>query len=181
MNNQIRLLGAISFAAEKHRYQRRKDSDATPYINHLIAVAMVLAVEGDVTDEELLLAAILHDTVEDTDTSFAELETRFGPAVAGLVREVTDDKTLKKEQRKQSQVDHAPSASDRAKQLKIADKICNIRDIMHHPPLHWELARRQEYLLWSSRVVTGCRGVNPRLDRAYDETVEEAARHLEMA
>jgi guanosine-3',5'-bis(diphosphate) 3'-pyrophosphohydrolase len=180
LNSQTSLLEAIAFAAEKHRYQRRKDTDATPYINHVIAVAMVLAVEGGVTSEELLLAAVLHDTVEDTDTSFAELEVRFGPTVAGLVREVTDDKTLKKEQRKQRQVDLAPHASERAKQLKIADKICNIRDIMYHPPAHWELARRQEYLRWSTRVVAGCRGVNPRLDRAYDKTATEAARHLEM-
>ncbi len=181
MKNHIRLLEAIAFAAEKHRYQRRKDADATPYINHVIAVATVLAEEGNVTDEELLLAAILHDTVEDTDTTFAELEERFGPAIAGLVREVTDDKSLGKEERKERQVQHAPAASDRAKQLKIADKICNVRDIMHHPPSHWELERRQEYLRWSTRVVAGCRGINPLLDRAYDAAAEKAGRHLGMS
>ena len=179
MNTHIRLLGAIAFAAEKHRYQRRKDADATPYVNHVIAVAMVLAEEGYVTDEELLLAAVLHDTVEDTDTTFTELEARFGPVIAGLVSEVTDDKTLKKEERKLLQEVRAPLASDRAKQLKIADKICNIRDITHHPPADWPLERRLEYLLWSTRVVAGCRGINLLLDRVYDEAAAEAVRLLE--
>ena len=179
-NEHIRLLRAIAFAAEKHRDQRRKDANASPYINHLIAVASALAEEGDVTDEDLLLAAVLHDTVEDTETTDAELEAHFGKTVAGIVHEVTDDKTLGKELRKQRQVDHAPHASAQAKQLKIADKICNIRDIMHHPPAGWSLERKREYLLWTEQVVAGCRGINETLDRAYDETMDAVAKHLRV-
>ncbi|MCM2358510.1 MAG: HD domain-containing protein [Geobacteraceae bacterium] len=178
MNKHVRLLRAIAFAAEKHKDQRRKDVKASPYINHLIAVATVLAEEGKVTDEELLLAAILHDAVEDTETSFAEIEEHFGKTVAGIVREVTDDKTLKSEVRKRLQVEHAPHASSRAKQLKIADKICNVRDIIHNPPSGWSLERKQEYLLWTRRVVAGCRGVNELLDKAFDETIDAAPKQL---
>jgi len=178
MNAYVRLLRALAFAAEKHKDHRRKDANASPYINHLIGAARVLAEEGQVTDEDLLVAAILHDTVEDTETSFAEIEEQFGRTVAGIVREVTDDKTLKKEVRKQLQEERSPRASSQAKQLKIADKICNILDIMHNPPSGWSLERRQEYIDWTMRVVAGCRNVNERLDKAYDETLSDAVRHL---
>lgn len=178
MNRHVRLLKAIAFAAEKHKGQCRKDADASPYINHSIAVATVLAEEGDVRDEELLLAAVLHDTVEDTETTFAELEAHFGAAVAGVVREVTDDKTLKKEVRKRLQEERALHSSSRARQLRIADKICNIRDIMHSPPANWSIERKKEYLYWSTRVVASCRGVNELLDKAYDEAAIAVARHL---
>ncbi len=127
--NPAHLLKAIAFAADKHRRQRRKDADESPYINHPIAVATVLAVEVNVSDEATLLAAVLHDTVEDTQTTFAELEEHFGPEVTSLVRELTDDKSLEKDERKRLQVEHARDSSPRAKQVKISDKICNVRDI----------------------------------------------------
>lgn len=117
------------------------------------------------SDEVTLLAAALHDTVEDTKTTFAELEELFGHEVAGLVRELTDDKSLEKMERKRLQIEHASQSSSRAKQLKIADKLCNIRDIMVSPPAYWSLERRSEYLRWSERVVAGCRQVNAKLDQ----------------
>jgi GTP diphosphokinase / guanosine-3',5'-bis(diphosphate) 3'-diphosphatase len=172
--NPTHLLEAIAFAADKHRRQRRKDAEASPYINHPIAVATVLASEGDVSDEATLLAAVLHDTVEDTQTTFVELEERFGSEVAGLVRELTDDKSLEKGERKRLQIEHARESSIRAKQVKIADKICNVRDITVSPPTDWPLQRRREYLTWSEKVVAGCRGVNPKLDQAFDQAVAQA-------
>jgi guanosine-3',5'-bis(diphosphate) 3'-pyrophosphohydrolase len=172
--NPTELLKAISFAAEKHRHQRRKDVEALPYINHPIAVATVLAAEGGVSDEVALIAAALHDTVEDTKTTFSELEEHFGPEVAGLVRELTDDKSLDKMERKRLQIEHAAQASSRAKQLKIADKICNIRDITLRPPTHWSPERRSEYLAWAEKVVAGCRHVNAGLDHAFDQSIAEA-------
>lgn len=178
MHKHVRLLRAVAFAAEKHRHQRRKDANASPFINHLIAAASVLAEEGHVTDEDLLVAAILHDSVEDTETTFASIEEHFGRAVADIVREVTDDQTLAKEERKRLQEVRSPHASSQAKQLKIADKICNIRDIVHNPPANWPTERKREYLQWSIRVIAGCRGVNVLLDQAFDETVKAAARHL---
>lgn len=172
------LLKAISFAAEKHRNQRRKDKDASPYINHPIAAASILASEGNVNDETLLIAAILHDTVEDTETTFGELEEVFGIEIAGVVKEVTDDKALPKATRKELQIEHAPHASSRAKQLKIADKICNIRDILKSPPEDWSIDRRREYLEWTYKVVDGCRGVNLLLDKVYDDAIENGASQL---
>ena len=178
--NPAHLLKAIAFAAEKHRHQTRKDAEASPYIIHPIAVATVLAIEGGVSDEATLLAAVLHDTVEDTQSTFAELEQHFGSEVAGLVSELTDDKSLAKGERKRLQVEHARNSSPRAKQIKIADKISNVRDILASPPADWPLERRREYLTWSERVVAGCRGVNPKLDQAFDETVAEARKVLGM-
>lgn len=173
-----RLLRAAMMAAEKHRHQRRKDEDASPYINHPLAVACLLACEAGIDDEDLLVAALLHDTVEDTDTKFEEIEERFGPTVRQLVAEVTDDKKLDKAERKALQVEHAPHASARARQLKIADKICNIRDITHRPPGNWADRRKKEYLNWAEEVVAGCRGVNPALDAAFDAAIQEARRAL---
>jgi GTP diphosphokinase / guanosine-3',5'-bis(diphosphate) 3'-diphosphatase len=172
--NPARLLQAMAFAAEKHRDQRRKDAAASPYINHPISVATVLAVEGDVSDEEALLAAVLHDTVEDTKTTVDELQRHFGRRVADLVLELTDDKTLPKAHRKQLQIEHAAQGSVWAKQLKIADKICNVRDITNCPPADWTSQRRRDYLDWSQQVVAGCRGFNANLEQAFDSAVTQA-------
>lgn len=129
-----KLVAAIAFAADKHRNQRRKDEEASPYINHPIALADVLANEAGVEDERVIVAAVLHDTVEDTETTEQELLRLFGKDVADIVMEVTDDKSLPKEERKRLQVEHAATISRRAKLVKLADKICNLRDIARHPP-----------------------------------------------
>ena len=169
--NVITLLAALEFAADKHRCQKRKDTQSSPYVNHLIAVTRILAAEGGIDDEADLLSAVLHDTVEDTDTTFEELDARFGTTVAKLVGEVTDDKTLPKAVRKQHQVDRAPGASPLAKQLKIADKIANIRDIIFTPPADWSRDRKLEYFSWAEQVVAGCRGINAGLEGAFDEAI----------
>lgn len=174
-----RLLLAATFAAEKHRDQRRKDAEESPYINHPIAVANVLVNDGGVTDVNVIAAALLHDTVEDTDTSSNEISATFGIEVCLLVSEVTDDKSLPKADRKQLQVDHAPNKSDGAKQLKIADKICNIRDINNESPATWDQERKIEYLNWASRVVDGCQGVNSKLDRLIDDELVLARTRLQ--
>jgi guanosine-3',5'-bis(diphosphate) 3'-pyrophosphohydrolase len=178
--NPSTLLDALAFAAEKHRYQRRKDAEASPYINHPIAVAHVLATEAHSVDEVTLVAALLHDTVEDTETTDDELRHRFGEEVAQIVAEVTDDKSLPKEERKKLQIRHAARASDRAKRLKMADKICNIRDITLHPPEDWSMDRRRDYLIWAEKVVAGCRGVDAGLEDAFDEAVRAARESLNL-
>lgn len=175
------LLQAAAFAADRHTGQHRKDAERSPYINHPLQVAAVLAVEAGIEETSTLVAALLHDTVEDTNTTLAELEAAFGPEVAGIVAEVTDDKSLPQQERKELQVQHAPHISRQAKLVKMADKICNVRDIGGRPPADWLQARRVEYLDWTERVVAGCRGVNQRLERLYDEALEAARRRVEGA
>ena len=162
------LLKALAFAAHKHRDQRRKDAEASPYINHPIALADVLVNEGGVTDVEVLCAALLHDTVEDTDTTHEELASAFGSRIARIVAEVSDDKALSKDERKRLQVEHAASISAEAKLVKLADKICNLRDVLERPPAKWDLERRKEYFEWAKRVIDRLRGVHPRLEAAFD-------------
>ena len=166
------LLKALAFAAHKHRDQRRKDAEASPYINHPIALADVLVNEGGVTDFEVLCAALLHDTVEDTATSHEELVNAFGSRIARIVAEVTDDQKLAKAERKRLQVEHAPRLSHEAKLVKLADKLCNLRDVVEHPPAKWDLARRREYFDWAKQVVDGLRGAPGeqmrRLEAAFD-------------
>ena len=164
-----RILAAIAFSAHKHRDQRRKDQAASPYINHPIALANVLANEAGIDDERVLIAAILHDTIEDTETTEQELVREFGKEIADIVMEVTDDKTLAKAERKQLQIEHAGSISRRAKLVKLADKISNLRDIANSPPSDWSLARKQEYFDWAKAVVDGLRGVHPALEHIFDE------------
>lgn len=168
------LLRALHFAAQRHRDQRRKGEDAWPYINHPIEVAELLSRVGGVRDLVTLQAAILHDTVEDTGTSPGELEAFFGAEVRAVVEEVTDDKQLPKAERKRLQVEHAPHLSDRARLVKLADKISNVRAIGTQPPAGWSLERRREYLDWTERVIAGCRGVCPALERAYAEELRAA-------
>ena len=172
------LLSALSFAATKHRDQRRKDHRASPYINHPIALAEVLARFG-VTDVVTLIAAVLHDTIEDTETTPDEIERHFGPEVRAVVEEVTDDKKLPKEVRKQLQVDHAPTLSARAKLVKLADKICNVTDVTHAPPRDWDVQRRSAYLAWTEAVVSGVRGVSRDLESYYDDVLREGRRAIE--
>ena len=162
------LLKALAFAAHKHRDQRRKDREASPYINHPIALADVLVNEGGVTDMEVLCAAMLHDTLEDTATTAQELARAFGARIASIVVEVTDDKNLPKAERKRMQIEHAPGLSKEAKLVKLADKICNLRDVAERPPEGWDLARRREYFDWAKRVVDGLRGTHAKLEAAFD-------------
>jgi guanosine-3',5'-bis(diphosphate) 3'-pyrophosphohydrolase len=162
------LLRALAFAAHKHRDQRRKDAEASPYINHPIALAEILAGEGGVTDIEVLAAALLHDTIEDTATTDAELRAEFGDRIADMVVEVTDDESLPKADKKRLQIERAPGLSQGAKLVKLADKICNLRDVADRPPAKWTLERRQEYFEWASRVIDGVRGVHPRLEAVFD-------------
>jgi guanosine-3',5'-bis(diphosphate) 3'-pyrophosphohydrolase len=163
------FVDAVAFAADKHRAQRRKDAEASPYINHPIALAHVLAFEASVNDERVLVAAILHDTIEDTKTTFEELKERFGLSIAKIVAEVTDDKSLPKQKRKRLQIEHAPHLSRRAKLVKLADKICNLRDVATSPPIDWPMRRRRKYFDWAKQVVDGLRGAHPRLETLFDE------------
>ena len=173
MKSELALLfKALAFAAHKHRDQRRKDAEASPYINHPIALADVLVNEGGVTDVEVLCAALLHDTVEDTATTHEELVDAFGSRIARIVAEVTDDKHLPKAERKRLQVEHAPHLSHEAKLVKLADKLCNLRDVADRPPAGWDLPRRREYFEWAKQVIDGLRGAPGaemrRLEAAFD-------------
>ena len=175
------ILSALHFAADKHRDQRRKGVEASPYINHPIEVAEVIARVGGITDPVTLRAAILHDTLEDTETSPEELEARFGRDVASVVREVTDDKTLPTEERKAVQIEHARHLTPEARLVKLGDKTANIRSVSDAPPPDWSLGRRRAYLDWAERVIAGCRGTNPALERCFDDTLARARAQLDAA
>ena len=175
------VLRAAAFAARKHSTQRRKDVEASPYINHPLTLADMLVNLGGVTDIEVLCAALLHDTVEDTETTAKELADAFGPAIAGIVMEVTDDKSLPKPMRKALQVEHAPHISGKAKLVKLADKICNVRDIAASPPAGWPRERKLEYFEWARRVVDGLRGSNAALEAAFDEAYRRGVEMLDEA
>ena len=163
------LLTGLQFASNKHRHQRRKDAEASPYINHPIAVTYLLATTGEVSDIPTLTAAMLHDTIEDTQTTPEELEARFDAEVRHLVEEVTDDKRLDKQRRKQLQIEHAAGLSPGAKMTKLADLSCNLADIIENPPATWSMERRTDYIKWTERVLAGCRGVNDLLEQHYDQ------------
>ena len=167
------FIKAVAFAADKHKNQRRKDVEASPYINHPIALANVLANEGGIANKDVLCAAILHDTIEDTETTEEELRLAFGEKITSIVLEVTDDKSLAKDERKQQQIDHAPHVSIEAKMVKLADKICNLRDIISSPPANWALERKQDYFKWAANVVAGVRGTNIKLERIFDDLIEK--------
>ena len=167
------ILKALNFAAQKHKDQRRKDAAASPYINHPIGLANILCNEGYVTEIEVICAALLHDTIEDTQTTAEELDVEFGPSIREVVMEVTDDKSIPKSQRKRLQIEHAAHISDKAKLVKLADKISNLRDVAHSPPADWSLDRRQQYFDWAKAVVDQLRGVHPTLEAVFDAAYAE--------
>jgi guanosine-3',5'-bis(diphosphate) 3'-pyrophosphohydrolase len=172
------LFQALSFAADHHRFGRRKGEEASPYINHPIDVAAELAEVG-VTDHEILAAALLHDTLEDTDATPADLEREFGPRVRRLVEALTDDPNLSSRERKRLQLERAGSLETDAKGIRIADKICNARDVGFAPAQGWSLDRRREYLDWTEQVVSRCKGALPALDDRYVAVLEEARAQLD--
>ena len=167
------VVKAANFAAFKHRNQRRKDAAASPYINHPIALANVLANEAGITDSIVLCAALLHDTVEDTETTLEELQAGFGKAIASVVMEVTDDKKLPKAERKRLQIVDAKTASRRARLVKLADKICNLRDIATSPPPKWNLRRKRKYFDWAKKVIDQLRGTNRKLEKLFDDALSK--------
>lgn len=163
------IIKAANFAAIKHKDQRRSDIDKTPYINHPIGVANILIEEGFVEDPIVIQAALLHDTVEDTKTTFEELEQNFGAVVRNVVAEVTDDKSLPKEERKRLQIVTAKHKSERAKLVKLADKLYNLRDLERQTPVGWTKHRVDEYFKWAKCVIDEIRGTNILLEEKLDE------------
>ena len=168
MHDIVRITQALDFAARKHVHHRRKGLAAEPYINHLAEVALLLAEATDGKDTDLVIAGLLHDCIEDQGVTSGELAELFGADVAGLVVEVTDDKTLEKTERKRLQIAHAPHISQRAKLLKIADKTSNLHSMKSSPPKHWDEQRRRDYFEWALAVVAGCRGVSAFLEANFD-------------
>lgn len=168
-NTTAGIIKAANFAAIKHKDQRRKDSEKTPYINHPIGVAHILTEEGFVEDPLVIQGALLHDTVEDTKTTFDEIEQNFGPIVRKIVEEVSDDKTLPKAERKRLQIVTAKSKSERAKLVKLADKLYNLRDLERQLPVGWTRPQMEEYFRWAKAVVDEIRGTNILLEDKLDE------------
>ena len=172
MNQCKELLSAIQFAAEKHQNQRRKGKDKFPYINHPIQVAHLLSSISEIDDTDILCAAILHDTVEDTDTTQEDIAEYFGDKIAGIVAEVSDDRSLPKPARKQAQIDHGPHLSFEASMVKLADKCCNIEDVITTPPENWDTQRRRAYLDWAKQVVNNIRHKDEKLLKKFKSLYE---------
>jgi guanosine-3',5'-bis(diphosphate) 3'-pyrophosphohydrolase len=167
------VINCVDFAARKHSTQRRKDVEGTPYINHPIGVARILTEEGGIDDIITIQAAVLHDTVEDTETTEEELRCNFGDDVTKVVMEVTDDKRLPTRDRKRLQIEHASSLSHRAKLVKLADKLYNLRDLKRSTPVGWTKERVNEYFVWAANVVAGLRGTNSALENKLNELFAE--------
>ena len=178
MNNQL-ILKAAHFAAQKHKDQRRKDKKVSPYINHPISVAKIISEIGNIEDPEVLAAALLHDTIEDTETTVDELIDNFGERVCSLVQEVTDDKNLPKMERKQRQIEHAKEISEGAALIKLGDKISNVTDITNTPPTDWDSNRRLEYFEWAEKVINNCPKVNTSLEKYFKYSIQKGREKLQ--
>lgn len=167
------ICSGIEFAAEKHRLQTRKNKEKTPYISHPLGVAYNLMWIGDVRDSFIIIGALLHDTVEDTQTTFEEIEKKFGKEVAQLVKEVTDDKSLATDARKRLQVISASHKSKGAAQIKLADKLYNLTDLYSNPPSDWSQKRIDQYYEWAKSVVDRLPKSNDKLQSAVDKMIND--------
>jgi GTP diphosphokinase / guanosine-3',5'-bis(diphosphate) 3'-diphosphatase len=172
----IAVLRAADAAARWHVHQRRKGAAEEPYVNHLLEVATLVAEATDGKDPELVIAALLHDSIEDQEVPRSIIAEAFGDGVAKLVEEVTDDKKLEKQERKRLQIEHAHKKSQRAKILKLADKTSNLRAIAASPPPEWSVKRRLEYVDWARKVSTGLTGVSKWLEGEFEQAAKEAER-----
>ena len=172
----IAVLRAADAAARWHVHQRRKGAAEEPYINHLLEVATLVAEATEGKDPDLVVAALLHDAIEDQEVPRGVIAHAFGEGVAKLVEEVTDDKNLEKQERKRLQIEHSHKKSQRAKILKLADKTSNLRAIAASPPPDWSVKRRLEYVEWARKVSEGLIGVSEWLEQEFDQAAKEADR-----
>lgn len=181
------LIKAVNLSANRHRSQRRKDKEGSAYVNHPVQVMELLWQVGGVRDSEVLIAALLHDTIEDTvkpnskgkELLEQEIRDLFGQSVLDLVLEVTDDKRLNKDERKLHQEKHAQFLSPRAKLIKLADKTCNVRDIAEHPPQFWCSGRKVEYLDWAESVVKNMGSVNQAMEDNFHKIARECRKRIQ--
>jgi (p)ppGpp synthase/HD superfamily hydrolase len=181
MKEWVAVLKAADAAARWHVHQRRKGSSEEPYINHLLEVASLVAEATHGKEPELVIAALLHDAVEDQEVPPDLIEREFGKRVADLVQEVTDDKTLPEDERKAKQVKTANTKSDGAKIIKLADKTSNLRNVTYSPPPTWSVKRRLDYVDWAKQVVAGLRGASPWLEKQFDHAAKAAERSIVVA
>ena len=179
MKNTPLIEKALAFATEKHKNYTRADEEQSPYIVHPIAVRHILSEVGGVEDAEVLAAALLHDTLEDTPTTREELIENFGQRVCSLVEEVSDDKTLPKQTRKDLQIQHAPQLSEGAVLIKLGDKISNVTDITNTPPTNWDSNRRLEYFEWAEKVINNCPQVNEKLENYFKDIIQKGREKLQ--
>jgi (p)ppGpp synthase/HD superfamily hydrolase len=179
MNEWIAVLRAADMAARWHVHQRRKGVAQEPYINHLLEVARLVTEATGGNDPNVVIAALLHDAIEDQGVSFETIAREYGKEVADIVMEVTDDKALPKDERKRRQIEGAPKKSHGAKLIKLADKTSNLRTIAASPAADWSVERRLEYVEWAKSVVAGLRGTSPWLEKQFDEAAERAIRSLD--
>ncbi len=173
------ILKALNFAALKHKYQRRKGDEHLPYINHPIKVAFIISEVGKIDDPIIIASAILHDVIEDTETTSDEIEKEFGNNIASIVEELTDNQNFEKQKRKKIQIKNAPFLSKEATIIRIADKIENIEDITISPPIGWSYERKEEYLEWAEKVVRACKNVNSELKDYFFEKLKKAKTELQ--
>lgn len=179
MDEWIHVLRAADAAARWHVHQRRKGSAEEPYINHLLEVASLVAQATQGTDPQLVVAALLHDAIEDQEVPREMIERAFGKDVANLVQECTDDKSLQKEERKRAQVRNAPTKTNRAKIIKLADKTSNLRAISASPSPEWSVKRRLDYVMWAREVAAGLRGPNEWLEQQFEIAAQQADRSVD--
>jgi guanosine-3',5'-bis(diphosphate) 3'-pyrophosphohydrolase len=181
MKEWVTVLRAADAAARWHVHHRRKGPAQEPYINHLLEVASLVAEATHGKDPDLVIAALLHDSIEDQEVPRELIAREFGKRVADLVKEVTDDKTLAKEIRKEEQVKTARRKSTGAKIIKLAAKTSNLRGIAFSPAPTWSVKRRLDYIDWAKKVVAGLRGASPWLEQQFDRATEDAERSIAVA
>jgi (p)ppGpp synthase/HD superfamily hydrolase len=178
MNALIAVMRAADFAAKAHTHQRRKGEAKEPYVNHLLEVANLVTEATSGTDTNIIIAALLHDTIEDQGVTAEMIVNEFGKEVADIVVEVTDNKSLRKAERKRRQVESSPKKSREAKLIKLADKTSNVRAVANSPASDWSVERRREYVEWAKNVVAGVRGTSPWLEQQFDDAADQALRSV---
>jgi (p)ppGpp synthase/HD superfamily hydrolase len=176
MKEWVSVLRAADAAARWHVHQRRKGSAQEPYINHLLEVASLVTEATGATEPNVVVAALLHDAIEDQGITADTIARDFGQHVADIVTEVTDEKSLHKAERKRLQVANALNKSREAKLIKLADKTSNVRAVANSPAPNWTVERRREYVEWATKVIAGLRGTSPWLEQQFDDATERALR-----
>jgi (p)ppGpp synthase/HD superfamily hydrolase len=165
-----KLFEALEYASKLHKDQRRKGNGGSPYVNHLIEVASLLSRVAEVTDHEVIIAAILHDVLEDTEAREGDIFDRFGGTVLAYVKHVTDDKLLSLEKRRIAQLKSIENSSSQIQLIKLADHCSNIASL----PPSWDRARLESYISWSHSIAVHCYSASEELAKVYKKRYDSA-------
>jgi len=167
------VLGAAIFATEKHKSQVRSNEKKTPYIIHPIEVADLVMKIGHVYDKDVLITALLHDVMDDTQTTYEQITSLYGTKVSSYLEEMTSKQGLSLKEQKKQQIMQAFRQNPSVAIIKLSDKLSNLKTLATSPPPSWSRDRIDQYFQWAQTVIENLPESNQLLKKAVKNVISD--------